>query len=32
VDLGRWLTGHYRVAGPAADDELPDEAPPDRSA
>ncbi len=32
VDLGRWLTGQYRVAGPAAEDELPDEASPDGSA
>ncbi len=32
VDLGRWLTGQYRVAGPAAEDELPDEASSDGSA
>jgi endogenous inhibitor of DNA gyrase (YacG/DUF329 family) len=25
VDLGRWLTGQYRVAGPAAEDDVPDE-------
>ncbi len=32
VDLGRWLTGQYRVAGPEAEDGLPDEAASDGSA
>ncbi len=32
VDLGRWLTGQYRVPGPAADDELPEESSSDGSA
>jgi len=32
VDLGRWLTGQYRIAGPAAEDDLTDEAPPAASA
>jgi endogenous inhibitor of DNA gyrase (YacG/DUF329 family) len=32
VDLGRWLTGHYRVAGPALDDEGADEVTSDGSA
>jgi endogenous inhibitor of DNA gyrase (YacG/DUF329 family) len=32
VDLGRWLTGQYRIAGPPAEDDPNDEAPPDASA
>jgi uncharacterized protein len=30
VDLGRWLTGHYRIPGPPSDrDEEPPATPPD---
>jgi endogenous inhibitor of DNA gyrase (YacG/DUF329 family) len=32
VDLGRWLTGQYRVAGPALDEDGADEVPTDGSA
>jgi endogenous inhibitor of DNA gyrase (YacG/DUF329 family) len=32
VDLGRWLTGQYRVAGPTPDDDGGDEVPADGSA
>jgi endogenous inhibitor of DNA gyrase (YacG/DUF329 family) len=32
VDLGRWLTGAYRVAGPETEDDATDVVPPDRSA
>jgi endogenous inhibitor of DNA gyrase (YacG/DUF329 family) len=31
VDLGRWLTGQYRIAGPAAEGDA-EEVPPDGSA
>jgi endogenous inhibitor of DNA gyrase (YacG/DUF329 family) len=29
VDLGRWLTGHYRIAGPIAEDDAPDDGAPE---
>jgi uncharacterized protein len=32
VDLGRWLTGQYRVAGTPAEDDAADDSPPDASA
>jgi len=32
VDLGRWLTGQYRIAGPALDDDATEEAPPEGAA
>ncbi len=32
VDLGRWLTGQYRIAGTAAEDNRAEDTPPDASA
>ena len=32
VDLGRWLTGQYRITGPAVEDEAPGDPQPDGSA